>query len=321
MTNGHSEEYFKDYRDFWWNHDFLELMASRLHLGDCTTLLDVGCGQCHWSRLLVAFMKKPSEVHAVDSDPKWAAGGAELTRFFETQCATIQFKHGDAQALPYDDSSFDVVTCQTTLIHLRNPKAAISEMHRVAKPGGLVLCVEPNNVAGSLVKSNLTEEDSIEAIIKDVKYALAIERGKKLLGEGDNSYGDLLPGAFADVGLDDIRVYLSDKATPMYRPYKAPEQQAMLRTIQDWETSNSGPHDWAEQARYLNALGQESDGLCEEMQKRSQVEMIRYFDAVKTGCYFTAGGTLMYLVSGRKVEPDSARRQLFGRVVETIHHD
>jgi len=74
----------------------------------------------------------------------------------------------------------------------------------------------------------------------------------------------------------------------------------LLRTIQDWETSTSGPHDWAQQGRYLKALGQESEGLCEGMRKHSEAEMIRFVDAVKTGCYFTAGGTLMYLVSGRK---------------------
>ena len=301
-TNGHSEAYFKDFRDFWWNRDFLELMARRLRLDECSRLLDVGCGQCHWSRLLVAFMKKPAEIHAVDSDSKWAAGGTQLTRFFETQGASVKFKHGDAQSLPYDGDSFDVVTCQTTLIHVRDPKAALAEMHRVVKPGGLVLCAEPNNIASSLVKSSLSEEDPIEDVINDVKYALALERGKKLLGEGDNSYGDLLPGAFAEMGLDDIRVYLSDKSTPIYPPYTSPEQQAVLRNVQEWTSEESGPHDWVEKRRYLKALGQEYLSYLEEMQKRSDSEKSRYLNAIKNGQYSSGGATIMYLVSGRKVE-------------------
>lgn len=306
MESGHSEDYFKEYRDFWWNQDFLELMARRLHLNECSKLLDVGCGQCHWSRLLVAYMKTPSEICAVDADPKWAAGSDELKRFFKNQGAAVTFKHGDAHSLPYDDDSFDVVTCQTTLIHLRNPKTAITEMRRVVKPGGLVLCAEPNNIAGSLVRSNLSAEDSIEDIIKDVKYALILERGKALLGEGDSSYGDLLPGAFAEVGFDDIRVYLSDKATPIYPPYKTPEQQVVLRNIQEWDAKEAGPLDWADKRRHLKALDPAYLACLEEMQKRSQTKMSRYYDAVQNGCFNTGGGCIMYLVSGRKVEPAGA---------------
>ena len=34
-TKGHSEEYFGDFRDYWYNRDFLELMAKRWELGEC----------------------------------------------------------------------------------------------------------------------------------------------------------------------------------------------------------------------------------------------------------------------------------------------
>ena len=59
-AKGHSEEYFGDFRDFWYNFDFLELMAKRWELGNVRTLLDVGCGQCHWTRLVSAFLDKGS---------------------------------------------------------------------------------------------------------------------------------------------------------------------------------------------------------------------------------------------------------------------
>jgi len=304
MEDGHSEDYFKEFRDFWWNHDFLELMARRLRLAECSKLLDVGCGQCHWSRLLVSFMNSPAEIHAVDADPRWSKGSDELRRFFASQGqgSAVTFKQGDAQALPYDSDSFDIVTCQTTLIHVRNPRAAVIEMHRVVKPGGLVLCAEPNNVVSSLVKSNLSAEDSIEDTIRDVKHALMLERGKMLLGEGDNSYGDLLPGVFSEVGFDDIRVYLSDKASPLYPPYETPEQQALLRTDQEWSAEDSGPCDWEKQRRYLRALGDEYLACFEELQKRSRSNLTRYCDAVKNKRYSSGGGLIMYLVSGRKVE-------------------
>jgi len=300
MENGHSEDYFKEVRDFWWNHDFLELMARRLRLAECSSLLDVGCGQCHWSRLLVSFLNSPAEIHAVDYDTRWSRGSDELRRLFASQGSTVTFKQGDAQALPYDSDSFDIVTCQTTLIHVRNPRAAVSEMRRVAKPGGLVLCAEPSNLVSSLVRSNLSAADSIEDTIRDVKHALMLERGKASLGEGDNSYGDLLPGVFAEIGFDDIRVYLSDKASPLYPPYDTPEQQALLRADQEWSAEDSGPYDWEELRRYLNALGGEYSACFEELQGRMGSNLARYFDAVENQRYSTGGGLMMYLVSGRK---------------------
>jgi len=41
--------------------------------------------------------------------------------------------------LPFDDASFDLVTCNSTLHHLADPLGLLNEMARVARPGGAVL--------------------------------------------------------------------------------------------------------------------------------------------------------------------------------------
>ena len=46
------------------------------------------------------------------------------------------FQQGDAQALPYKPESFDAVVCGYGIIHVPEPKKALSEMHRVLKPAG-----------------------------------------------------------------------------------------------------------------------------------------------------------------------------------------
>lgn len=49
-----------------------------------------------------------------------------------------EFRQGDAQALPFDDASFDAVVCGYGIIHVPDPEKALEEMHRVLRPGGRV---------------------------------------------------------------------------------------------------------------------------------------------------------------------------------------
>jgi SAM-dependent methyltransferase len=46
---------------------------------------------------------------------------------------------GDALALPFTDSRFDVVLCTEMLEHVPEPQRAIDEMYRVLQPGGVLL--------------------------------------------------------------------------------------------------------------------------------------------------------------------------------------
>ena len=41
-TRPHSAAYFDEQRDFWWNHDYLRLVATRIGLERVRSVLDVG---------------------------------------------------------------------------------------------------------------------------------------------------------------------------------------------------------------------------------------------------------------------------------------
>src|ERR1700756_5701438 len=86
----HSAEYFGDTRDYWWNADFLALMAKRLAFDRMGDVLDVGCGIGHWSRLLARVLPHDARLQGVDRDPLWvetageraaAAGLAERSQY------------------------------------------------------------------------------------------------------------------------------------------------------------------------------------------------------------------------------------------------
>lgn len=294
---GHSEDFFGAYRDFWWNEGFLNLLAQRLQLHTHSNLLDVGCGQCHWSRLLANYMAKPAKISGVDNDKKWAKGEGELNRYFASKGVEFEFKKGDAHKLPYDDASFDFVTCQTLLIHVQHPKVVIDEMKRVLKPGGTILCVEPNNLVQSLTQSSVSMNDPVDEVLDHVKYALIFERGKKKLGLGDNSLGDLVPGFLVQAGFNQVEVRLSDKAIAMYPPYTTDEQ---IATMRQWQNGNTWSNEEFSDYDYFRAMGPENLEFFEKYKRKYAhlgERMLRNIDANK---YHSAGGAMMYVISATK---------------------
>jgi len=118
------------------------------------------------------------------------------------------------------------VICPTVLIHTPDPGVVIDEMIRVARPGGLVLAAEPNNVAGALILDSLSFHDPVDDIVARVWLQLICERGNAALQEGNNSIGDLLLGLIAERELINVCVYLNDKANVLLPPNDSSEQRA-----------------------------------------------------------------------------------------------
>jgi len=49
---------------------------------------------------------------------------------------SVDFRHGDAESMPFDNRSFDLVVCQAAFKNFARPVSALDEMHRVLRPGG-----------------------------------------------------------------------------------------------------------------------------------------------------------------------------------------
>src|SRR5947199_5229053 len=100
-TAPHSAEQFGAQRDFWWNRDFLELMAKRWRLGEASSLSDIGCGRCHWSRLLYPYLHPPARLAAVDREPRWVTEAEQCFRgaFPTVPAELLSFVQGDATAI------------------------------------------------------------------------------------------------------------------------------------------------------------------------------------------------------------------------------
>jgi SAM-dependent methyltransferase len=201
------------------------------------------------------------------------------------------------EAIPFPDGAFDLVTCQTILIHVPDPVAVLKEMLRVLKLGGLLVVAEPNNLANRLMFSNLSAGESIKQICQDVEFHLTCERGKIKLGEGNNSIGDLIPGYFAEIGLQNIQVYIGDKTSPMFPTYASKEQQVGKQWCLDW--LDRGTWEQHEALRYFLA----GDGTVRNFEAH-WLRMLQGNQLVKQSLlnqtFHSGGGAMMYLISGRK---------------------
>ena len=235
----HSAEYFGDTRDYWWNSDYLELLGKRLSLNRVEKVLDVGCGVGHWGSMLASILPSTARVEGVDRDPYWVEKATK--RVAQRGLAErFQFHQGLAESLPFADNSFDLVTCQTVLIHTAEPGTVLDEMIRVVRPGGLILLAEPNNAANALIFDSITLTDPVDKVIAHARFQLICERGKSSLGEGNNSIGDILPGLLAQRGLVDIQVYLNDKASAVVPPYDTPDNAPCWTKWPIWKLVISG---------------------------------------------------------------------------------
>jgi len=92
--------------------------------------VDIGCGNGAFSERIVERCA-PIEVHGIDPSE------GQL-KFASTRPAArlAQFRQGDAMALPFPDSTFDVAVMALVIFFVPDPAKGLAEMTRVVQPGG-----------------------------------------------------------------------------------------------------------------------------------------------------------------------------------------
>ncbi len=95
------------------------------------TVLDVGCGD--GTLALLSARNGATRVTGCDPDPRMVARARDRAIHGNTR---IDLAVARSQALPFPDSSFDLVFCITVLAFVPDADNAIREMARVLRPGG-----------------------------------------------------------------------------------------------------------------------------------------------------------------------------------------
>lgn len=93
-----------------------------------------------------------ADVVASDLTPELFEAGRA---FAERQGVTLRFEEGDAEALPYDDDSFDVATSCVGVMFAPHHQQTADEIVRVVRPGGRIGLISwtPEGFVGDLFKT------------------------------------------------------------------------------------------------------------------------------------------------------------------------
>ena len=101
-------------------------------------ILDVCTGTGDLALAFQRYLKGQGEVQGTDFCPEML----ELARTKVPGDQSVTFSEADAQALPFEDNSFDIVTVAFGLRNVEDTARGLRELVRVSRPGGKIGILE-----------------------------------------------------------------------------------------------------------------------------------------------------------------------------------
>lgn len=122
---------------------------GRLGVAPGARLLDVGCGA---GQLAFIAAKAGAQVTGCDIAPNWIEDARTRAA---SEGLSIRFEEGDAEALPYGDGEFDVVTSLVGAMFAPRPAQVATELTRVCRPAGRIAMANwtPSGFIGQMFKA------------------------------------------------------------------------------------------------------------------------------------------------------------------------
>ncbi len=128
---------YDEVNTFIWTEQMRTEALGLLEIEPDDRVLDVGCGTGFATEGLLEHV---DGVYGLDQSAHQLAQAYD--KFGKR--GPVQFHRGDAERLPFADSTFDIVWSSGSIEYWPDPVTALAECRRVVKPEGQVLIVGPN---------------------------------------------------------------------------------------------------------------------------------------------------------------------------------
>jgi len=153
----------------WWKRRMIRLAAPSAGM----KVLDLCCGT---GDVALAFGQRGAEVTGLDFSPAMLEiADKRLSQAKVSEDLIVDFIQGDAQNLPFEDGSFDIVTISYGLRNLADWRKGLEEMIRVTRPGGRILVLDFGKPDNWLLRA---------AYFAYLQYAVPV-LGKLFCGDAD----------------------------------------------------------------------------------------------------------------------------------------
>lgn len=186
-------------RNPWYVRILLE--ALDLEAAPIRLIVDVGCGTGAYTRLIARALPASGRILGIDLDSELTTAAWRLAASEELK-QWIAFVTGDALRLPLTEGCADRVFCNTLLWLLPDPLAALKEMVKVVRPGGLAVASEPD--AGLAVHYDPQDPRLADLAMRSIR---AFTQGARRLWRQDFEIGRRLPELFRVAGLVEVRAF------------------------------------------------------------------------------------------------------------------
>jgi SAM-dependent methyltransferase len=149
----------KNLRAQWWDGEFSDFLQETLRPRPGNRILDVGCGEGTAEMSLGRLRISQMTLFAIDRDLTRVAHTAAEGRSHNYR---LLLAGADVTRLPFSEGAFDATFCVAVLQHVNDVPRAVSELARVTREGGRVLCVEPDNAKRYWYSSSPTGEQAFD---------------------------------------------------------------------------------------------------------------------------------------------------------------
>ncbi|MFI5038992.1 MAG: methyltransferase domain-containing protein [Solirubrobacterales bacterium] len=164
-----------------------------------TTAIDMGCGVLGVLHLIAERVGADGRVVGLDREARMVEFGRQLA---EQRGLAVEFIQADATATGLPDRTFDLVHARTLLLNVQNPEQILTEMVRIARPGGCVAVQEPDASAW-----NCDPPHPAFDILRGAILSAYRRTGK------DFNIGRRIPRMLKEVGLDEVDVRPTARVT------------------------------------------------------------------------------------------------------------
>jgi SAM-dependent methyltransferase len=179
---------------------------EQLNLTPGQRLLDVGCGLGDAALALADDLGSDGEIVGIDASAEMIAGAR--SRAHTARCR-VRFTIGDVLELAEPTCTFDTARSERTLQWLTDPKAAVAEMARVLRPGGLLSLIDTD---WSTFEIDVGDGD----LAKRVHDAMQIERRRP------SNIGRRLADLVHDIGFELVDQTTATQHWTAWNPDESP---------------------------------------------------------------------------------------------------